>query len=500
MQGHSFKVLPLAPRSADFDPRPIDPVELPGIMRRHIYTGAMAGVYGTFTNGIFLIAFGNALGVTVLQWGVHGAITCFALALQIISAHFGACHGRRKLLWWAAESTARLLKTVALVSALAFYAYGYPGAAAMSLITWLCISSMFSAVAAPVWYSWLVDIIPERVHGRFMGRRDLWISLLTVAAVIPAGWAIDAFGDELKTTVLAAIFLAGVVLGILDVSLHRVIPEPPTDRDSGTSLWARLRVPLHDPEFRPWLTFVGVWNFAMFLGGALSGIYFIENLGLRDNFLGGAVVLIVVPLLAVVFTSKWLGALVDSIGVKRMLVLSHFCWALLPAFWVLATPQTAIFWLGLSSIIGGAAGSPAVNAANKLVSRTPPAPAPRHVPRRLDLHRQRRRRPGRPDRRLVPQGPRRQPLGHRRLGTRALPDAVPGVLRPADGVVGARLPREEPRIRPRRPRRPGRARTHPGRHPHARAGHPGRSHPRACRLTQAARPARNSPRPGRLHR
>lgn len=340
-------------------------------MRRHIYTGAMGGAYGTLTNNIFLIAFGNVLGVTVFQWGLLGAITTFALAFQLVSAHWAAWLGHRRLLWWAAEGFSRLVKAVGLVAAFMLYQQGNLPAAAFCLVFWLCLAGVFAALAQPVWYSWLVDIIPERIHGRFMGRRDVWVALLVVALAVPAGWATDVYNGDVQTAVLAAIFMVGILLGIVDVCMHRVIPEPPMTPDRTTTFRDRILTPLQDRDFRPWLVFAACWNFAMFLGGTLANVYFIENLGLRDNFLGGSAVLIAVPLVAVVFTSRWTGILVDRMGVKQMLILSHFFFTILPIFWIVATPETALFWLTVSATLGGAAGSPAVNAANKLVSRTP---------------------------------------------------------------------------------------------------------------------------------
>jgi MFS family permease len=372
MSRHSITALPWTPRAKDFTQRAIPDGELPAVMWRHIYTGAFGGAYGVLTTNIFFIAFGNALGVTVFQWGLHGAITTFALAFQLISAHWAARLGHRKLLWWATEGFSRVLKAFGLAMSFMFYVRGDLKAAAFSLIFWMCMSGVFSAMSQPIWFSWLADIIPERIHGRFMGRRDVWVSLFIVALVIPGGMATDAYTGDAKTAVLATILLGAIALGIVDVSIHRTIPEPPMSPDRETSFRERILTPLQDRKFRPWLLFAGAWNFAAFLGNTLANVYFIDNLGLSRNYLGGAVVLIAVPLTAVAITSRWSGILVDRLGVRRMLAIANFCWAIVPIFWVVATPRTALFWLTVSSAVSGAATSPSVNAANKLITRTPP--------------------------------------------------------------------------------------------------------------------------------
>ncbi|MDX9973013.1 MAG: MFS transporter [FCB group bacterium] len=372
MSTHDLITLPWRPRAKDFEQRSIAEGELPTVMRRHIFTGAMGGAYGLLTTHIFFVAFGNALGVTVFQWGLYGAITTFALAFQLLSAHWAAQLGQRKLLWWATETLSRVLKAIGLVTAFVFYTQGNLPAAAFSLIFWLCMSGVLAAMSQPIWFSWLADIIPAPIHGRFMGRRDVWVSLFIVALAVPAGWASDAFAGDAKTAVLMTILMAGIALGMMDVSIHRTIPEPPMAPDRETTFRERILTPLRDRNYRPWLLFAGAWNFAAFLGNTLANVYFIDHLGLSKDFLGGAVVLIAVPLLAIAVTSRWSGVLVDRLGVRRMLAVSHLCWAVVPIFWVVATPRTALFWLTVSMVISGAATSPAVNAANKLITRTPP--------------------------------------------------------------------------------------------------------------------------------
>jgi MFS family permease len=362
----------LIPRAEDFRYRQIPPHELPQIMRRHILTGTMGTLYGVLTTGMFLVAFGNAIGVSIEQWGILTAICSFAIALQLISAYWGARVGYRRLIWYLLEFTSRLVRGAGLILALALFLWHGSYWAPLAMIAFLCFGSFFAAAATPVWYSWLADIIPERVQGRFMGRRDMWISIGTIAVVIPCSYLLDRTPGDFIVTALTAVFCVGLVLGITDMAMHRVIPEPPVARKLDGTFREQVMAPLTNRDFRFWLLFTIVWNFAMFLGGSLCTVYFLENLGIRKNFLGGAIALIVVPYIGTMFTSQWSGLLVDRIGVKRVLIAAHFCWAILPIFWIVATPATALFWLTVSSALGGAGCSAAVNAANKYILRVPP--------------------------------------------------------------------------------------------------------------------------------
>jgi MFS family permease len=363
--------VPLAPRREDFDYSTIYPERLPSIMRRHILTGTMGTLYGVLTTGMFLVAFGNAIGVSIEQWGILTAVCSFAIALQMVSAYWGSRVGYRRLIWYCLEFTSRLLRGTGLILALALFLHGDFRLASLVMIGFLSVGSFFAAAAAPVWYSWLADIIPEKIHGSFMGRRDMWISLGAVAVVVPCSYFLDSTPKDFRVTALAAVFCVGLALGIVDMIMHRGIPEPRVSRKIVGTFREQVLAPLTNPDYQFWLFFTATWNFAMFLGGALATVYFLDNLGIRNNFLGGALALIVVPYVGVLLTSRWSGLLIDRVGVKRVLIASHFCWAILPLFWIVATPATALFWLTVSSAVGGAGSSAAVNATNKYILRAP---------------------------------------------------------------------------------------------------------------------------------
>jgi predicted MFS family arabinose efflux permease len=257
------------------------------------------------------------------------------------------------------------------VLAYVFFLRGQLAHAALSLIFLLCLASFFNAFSAPVWFSWLADIIPQKVHGGFMGRRDGWMALMALAFVLPCCFLLDRCGTELKPHMLTAIFLVGILLGMLDLFLHRSIPEPAGARDASGRFWEQVLAPFRDPEFRPWLLFTTFYNFAMMAAYGLCMVFFMNDLGLKNNFLAAAIVLIAVPLLGTLFTSKASGALIDRLGVRFMMIVSHLLWTIVPVFWLIPTRHNAFVWLFVSFLLRGAASSAALNATNKIITRVP---------------------------------------------------------------------------------------------------------------------------------
>jgi len=362
--------MPLAPGAADFRYHPITGANRPRALCRHIYTGIMGNVYLTLTTNMFLVAFGTIVNVSVFQWGVVGAVTAFAFVFQLFSAHACIRHGYRRPLWFFVESTNRLLRTVAFALAYFCLVSGDTGLGASLLVFFLCLASLFGAAAQPPWLSWLADLVPERLQGRFIGRRDAWIAFGTICVIIPISYVLDIVSPEWKAPALAIAALGGCLVGFADLSLHRQIPEPECGCDNDSFLH-HVMEPIRDRRFLPWLVFSTVWNFGMNLGAVLSFVYFVDDIGIRNNYLGGTLALIVVPLLGTFCTSRLSGWLIDTWGIRNVLFVSHALWGIQPLFWLLATPGTAIIWLCVSSIVGGATTSASVNASIKLMTRMP---------------------------------------------------------------------------------------------------------------------------------
>ena len=345
--------------------------ERPSIMRKHIYTGAMGNIWASLISGLFFVYFGTVIGLTPFLWGLMAGLSSWAVVAQLFSAVMTERSGRRKLIWFWFAILDRALRLAGVLVSLVMWQSGLPFSPVL-LMLFICLANFFGNLANPPWMSWLADIIPEEVHGSFWGRRSAWIALSTIGVVVPAGYLMDTVPDRYRLYASVLIFTAATFIGIVDLLVHGTIPEPRMLKSPNGTFLASIFEPFKDPAFRPWLVFNGFWTFSMTLGGALATIYFIQNLGIKSNFLGGTLVLTSFSLVGSMLSGGWSGRLVDRIGSRRVLFMGHIFWALMPAFWFFSTPQYALVWLGVGSLIGGGSSAAATTASNKLISRTPP--------------------------------------------------------------------------------------------------------------------------------
>ncbi len=90
--------------------RPVDPGELPSLMRKHIYTGAMAMVCYTLVAHMFFVDYGNRIGLSYWHWGLLNGVAAMTVVFQLVGARLATLSGQRKKLWFKPSSS-----TVALV-------------------------------------------------------------------------------------------------------------------------------------------------------------------------------------------------------------------------------------------------------------------------------------------------------------------------------------------------------------------------------------------------
>ncbi len=351
-----------------FTRRPVHPGDLPGIMSRHIATGTMGSAWSTLITGIIYVYFGNAIGLTRLQWGILSGLSAWVVIVQPLGTMLGEMAGSRKLVWFWTALTDRILRLAGIVGAFLLWRAGNHYAS-LFFMAGICVGTLVGSLSPGPWYGWLSTIIPPDVHGTFWGRRDSWISLVVIVVSLPSGLLMDLVPPGGKLEMATVILVAVSLVGFTDIIIHGTLPEPPRVGPEPRGSFSGILSPLRDHRFRPWLVFTGCWNFSQSLAGTLATLYFMENLGFKNNLLGGLIAVSIVSLLGTLLAARKVGRMVDRYGIKKMLMLGYSFWAFIPAIWLFAVPGTALFWVGLASLVGGIFSAAANNAGVKLATR-----------------------------------------------------------------------------------------------------------------------------------
>lgn len=264
----------LKPQSSISEP------ELKAGLRMVLRDGVATQIMANLTSGAFLVAFALLLGASNLAIGFIAALQALTQVLQIPAIYLVEATRNRKALMVASLTVSR-----------AFWIL-------MALIPWLIprayqIEAMFVAlfldfglgtVAGLAWHSWMRDLIPDAIMGRYMGKRMAVSTAVGAAVTLAAGVGIDAFkmsfADSSPLIIYSAYFASGGIVGLVSVYFIARTPEPTLEQRPHPNIWGSIREPFSDRNFRRLLVFLGSWSFAVNLAAPFFTVYMLKRLEL----------------------------------------------------------------------------------------------------------------------------------------------------------------------------------------------------------------------------
>ena len=355
-------------------------------LRQSLRTVTLAWMYGVVwfacVNGEQLRAYARMLGFNDLAFGILGAIPFLASVGQLAAAitiertglrkfHFMLYATLHRLLWFAVAAVPLLLS---------------PGPwAVVTVLLLLAASHYLAAVSVPSWTTWMGDLIPRRIRGRYFARRTQWSQVMMIVAILAISIALDkvvamdrpetVVDQPLLLRVICGIFAVGAVFGIIDIltflRIREVIPPAPPAAPKahprvsplarlagGTrEMLSLLLDPLKDKAFRNYVGYAATLTFSAVVGGWYFWRQASEGLGFSKLATNG-LFLVLGPLGGTMAAGMW-GRRQDRWGRRPVLIICTIFTviAVIPWFFVsrnLTTP---------ASLVGG------INSASSAVGR-----------------------------------------------------------------------------------------------------------------------------------
>ena len=249
-------------------------VGLPWLTRN----GLAAQVMETMAIGPFLIAYALAFDASNLLIGFLAAMPFLTQLIQLpaIVMVEKTRQRRRMCCFFAAVSRPMFL----VMAAAAFMPS--PAIALAVLTVGLAVRYGLGAFVACSWNSWIRDLVPDDVMGRYFARRLLYATAFS----IPLGLAAALFVDGWKAAwpaqvpyAYALLLLLAFMGGSYSVYCMTKIPEPKMPpRDESPRLREQLSAPFRDLNFRNLIVFLGSWNFAINLAAPFFAVYLFKRL------------------------------------------------------------------------------------------------------------------------------------------------------------------------------------------------------------------------------
>jgi MFS family permease len=310
--------------------------------------GALAEVVGACTTGGVLTAWALYLELSPLLIGLLGALPFSAQLVHLPASWVTRRFGARKVALWTIGVARQSVLVLALLPVLPL-----PLTRKQQVfLACAFVSAALNVMGNNAWTSWMGDLVPGRVRGRYFGQRNALCALAATCASLGAGVALDAgrnHGDAgLSLCLLTLVSCAvGAVTTVLLARQHQPDDAHPPEA-------APLRVamaPLRDGRARNLLAFQVAWSAA---GGIAAAFYPLHMIGnLRMGFARMAVYTAAVAAFRMLSAPLW-GHLLDRGGERRVLAISAFALSLSPVLWIFAA-DGRLWPLALDAAISGGA-------------------------------------------------------------------------------------------------------------------------------------------------
>ncbi len=326
-------------------------------LRISILEGGFATVHVTVTNGAFLTGYALLVGANDFQVALLMSIPLLAQVMNIFSVHAIEHFGRRKWISGIFSVMGRslwaLLAIIPLIQSLS------SNAILLTIIVFGILSAMLSFSSTP-WLSWMADLVPPHIRGRYFGRRNMVMGMVTMFVSIGAGKILDYY--KLQNSLEVGYFIVlmiAVVCGILAFIFLARQPEPPYQRMPSYNFTSYVLQPFHVRRFRRLLYFYLFFIFAMGISSSYFPVYLLKTL--KWSFSNLALLSIGSSILTLATQPLW-GRIIDRVGNKPVITITVMGILPLPILYLIATPQfswfiwldmvfTGIFWAGFNLVM-----------------------------------------------------------------------------------------------------------------------------------------------------
>jgi MFS family permease len=321
-------------------------------MNRVIAGWAFGAAFFNVSAGAVYVAFARKIGANDQVFGILAAALPLMSFLQVISARLVERSGQRKRqmltsgiigrsLWIPAALTPIIAQNMDGPLSNWLRQDGVFGASRVLDVVVACVlvSSAFQAFTSPPFFSWMADLIPNRVRPTFMARRMQVGTFVALFCVLGSGWIADNFPS---ITVYGVLLALAALCGVMDMALFFGVKEPPCEAQLRKTMpqevtplppfWASLREPLREPVIRNFLIYVALLFFTYGSFAPFAWLHMREVLT-YDNVTMG-VVLNVAPMIGVLLTSRFWGGVIKKYGNRPVIRMGSFALIFIPMVWL----------------------------------------------------------------------------------------------------------------------------------------------------------------------
>ncbi|MEK6571847.1 MAG: MFS transporter, partial [Bacteroidota bacterium] len=304
---------------------------------------SVAGVMGVFTGGIVLTGYAIALGANEFIFGLLTAIPAAANLFQIQASRVLERSGERRRLVLRFATAHRLMWIV--IALVPFLPLGrWEQYRIWIFLIVFSIAGLLGLFSGVPFLSWLIDLVPQNIRGRFFAIRTFMGGTVGILLGIGAGkfidfWKAADIGGEVVS--FSILMIIGAGFGLWSVSILSKLHHPRFTKPKtvGPFLHA-LREPFQNESYRRLFVFRVLTDLAGGVAAPFFGLYMLTSARLGFTFIA---TLATVSTLVNLLTLPTWGKLCDRYGYKPVIAICIGGKALFTVLWLFTSPET--IWL-----------------------------------------------------------------------------------------------------------------------------------------------------------
>jgi MFS family permease len=299
-------------------------------------------------SGVFITGFALYLGAKSLEIGLLGAIPVLAGVVQPLAS------------FWAEKSklTRKFFTNIFYIFSILFWIpiIFLPFFKSLSYSLFLFFASytlanFFLSMTNPPYISWLGDVVPEDIRGRYFSRRNMYAGLAGMVVSLSMGRLVDVLPKKIAFPI---VFATATFFAIVEIIIIFLQPEPYREPQKELSLIHELVLPLKDKNFKFYTFFISFWNFAVIMPGQFFSVFMLKYLHLSYT----TIVLVSISSgIAGLIAQPFFGYLADRYSNKSILLLTSLFASLIPFLYIFMTPRFPTFSLILLYLVNIFAGA-----------------------------------------------------------------------------------------------------------------------------------------------
>jgi MFS family permease len=162
-------------------------------LRLTILTGSISTIWLTITLGMPLQMFFEALGATGFVIGLAGTLQQGAMIAQIPGAIITEKLSSRRIF---VVVLIIIQRSIWVLPAVIILFFPLDITAQIILLVLVGASAFAGQCVSAGWFSWMADLIPAHLSGRYWGARQMWTTFAMVITLIIVGQYLDFMTDQ----------------------------------------------------------------------------------------------------------------------------------------------------------------------------------------------------------------------------------------------------------------------------------------------------------------